>query len=94
VKKKLFLIAATATLSLLLVYPTYKEYMHQKTEKFYTETYVVQPGDTLWSIAGEYNQQGKDVRKLIYDIRKINDITPVINPGQVLEIPVKEIKQE
>ncbi|TDT61533.1 cell division suppressor protein YneA [Fonticella tunisiensis] len=51
---------------------------------------VVYPGDTLWSIAAEKNSGYRDVRQLIYEIRKINNLkSPVIYPGQELEIPIK-----
>jgi LysM repeat protein len=49
---------------------------------------VVAPGDTIWSIAKEHNTYS-DIRKLVYDIRKLNNITPIIQPGQVLKVPVR-----
>ena len=36
--------------------------------------YTVQPNDTLWEIAEKYTQDGEDVRKTLYEIKKINDI--------------------
>lgn len=51
-----------------------------------TKTYIVQPGDTLWSIAKKYTQD--DPRELIFEIRRYNNITPIIRPGQIIEIPV------
>lgn len=56
-------------------------------------TYTVQSGDTLWSIASDFNEeqfnQEKDVRKLIYDIRKHNALSGnTIYAGQELELPV------
>lgn len=54
--------------------------------------YTVKSGDTLWSIASEINseqfEKSKDIRKLIFDIRKTNHLEDhVIYVGQVLEIP-------
>lgn len=90
-KKKIILAVILLTLSLLLVYPLAVRLMQQKTEKFYFEEYIVESGDTLWSIAGEYNQPGKDIRELIYDIKKINKLdSVVIKPGQALEIPIRK----
>jgi LysM repeat protein len=57
----------------------------EKIQKY--ETYVVKQGDTLWSIAKRYTDG--DPRKLIYEIRELNNITPVIRPGQEIKIPVK-----
>lgn len=47
--------------------------------------YTVQPGDTLWGIAKEITHQPID--KTIHEIRKRNNIDPVIQPGQVLYVP-------
>ena len=32
--------------------------------------YTITPGETLWSIAGEYTPNSKDVRETIYEIKK------------------------
>jgi hypothetical protein len=58
-------------------------------KKYKYETYVVYPGDTLWSIAASTNPEG-DIREIIYMIRQKNDINPIIYPGQELLIPVLE----
>ena len=50
-------------------------------------SYQVQPGDTLWSIAGE-RYQGADVRERVGEIERANGLTtPVIVPGEVLKVP-------
>ena len=51
---------------------------------------VVRSGDTLWSIAedniDEYSP--KDIRKVIYDIKKMNDLdNDFIQPGRLLKFP-------
>ncbi len=56
-------------------------------------TYTVQSGDTLWSIASDFNReyydQRKDVRKIIYTIRKANNIDGnTIYAGQELDLPI------
>lgn len=58
-------------------------------KKYKYETYVVYPGDTLWSIAASTNPE-EDIREIIYMIRQKNDISPTIYPGQELLIPVLE----
>ncbi|MFC4766415.1 LysM peptidoglycan-binding domain-containing protein [Effusibacillus consociatus] len=49
---------------------------------------VVQPGDTLWSIANE-NYQGKDIQEAIYYIKKANRLkSGNLQIGTVLHLPV------
>jgi len=53
------------------------------------EVVVVQPGDTLWSIARGLCSDRADVRRLVYEIRQLNGLqSAVIHPGQHLIIPV------
>jgi hypothetical protein len=48
---------------------------------------VVQPGDTLWSIAGDLGGEG-DVRALIDEIQELNGLSGAdVVPGQVLQLP-------
>lgn len=54
-----------------------------------TETYIVQPGDTLWSIAVKYINV--DPREVVYKIEKLNRIGPVIQIGQEILIPSKNV---
>lgn len=53
-------------------------------------TYKVQQGDTLWSIAKQYLEPNENIRSLVYDIKKANDIGALLQPGQALQIPVKQ----
>lgn len=53
-------------------------------------TYKVQQGDTLWSIAKQYLEPNENIRSLVYDIKKANDIGAFLQPGQALQIPVKQ----
>lgn len=51
---------------------------------------IVYPGDTLWSIAAEHNDNKSDIRKLIYKIRTANNLeSAIIMPGQELVIPIE-----
>ena len=51
------------------------------------QSVVVQPGDTLWSIAGEV-AGSSDVRVVVDRIQEINGLSgTVLLPGQVLELP-------
>lgn len=51
----------------------------------------VKPGQTLWNIASDYNTKNEDLRKLIYQIKKINKMDNVIlNPGDTIKVPIKK----
>ncbi len=51
---------------------------------------VVQPGDTLWSIAREHMGQEGDPRRLIYEIGRLNGLqSSLIYPGQTLLLPTR-----
>lgn len=51
----------------------------------------VKPGDTLWSLARRHADHSIDVRELISDIRRINQLEDaMIHPGQTLKIPVRK----
>ena len=50
--------------------------------------YIVEAGDTLWSIASDNAGPEVDVRRLVSDIGQISGVeNSVIFPGQVLLIP-------
>ncbi|MCI8284751.1 MAG: LysM peptidoglycan-binding domain-containing protein [Firmicutes bacterium] len=45
-------------------------------------------GDTLWNISKNYSDNGTDVRKVVYDICRINNInSDEINPGDMIIVP-------
>ena len=51
------------------------------------DTVTVKSGDTLWTIAQEYNKSG-DIRKLIVKIKKVNGLeSSIIYAGDQLVIP-------
>jgi nucleoid-associated protein YgaU len=48
--------------------------------------YIVQPGDTLWTLAAE--RYGGDLRKGVWRIEERNGLTsPAIRPGEVIVLP-------
>ena len=49
--------------------------------------YVVQPGDTLWSIAGSINPEGRDVRSTVDRLAEAAG-GPILQPGQLIVLPV------
>ncbi|MBB3086477.1 LysM peptidoglycan-binding domain-containing protein [Geodermatophilus sabuli] len=49
---------------------------------------VVQPGQTVWSIAGDAARDDQDVRAVVDAIEDLNDLDgAVVIPGQVLRLP-------
>jgi nucleoid-associated protein YgaU len=49
---------------------------------------VVQPGDTVWSIAVALAGPGEDVRRVVDAIEGLNGLAEaVVVPGQVLRVP-------
>jgi nucleoid-associated protein YgaU len=49
---------------------------------------VVEPGDTLWSIATSVSGTGQDVRAVVDEIRRVNGLASAdLVPGQVLALP-------
>ena len=52
-------------------------------------TYVVQPGDTLWSIARRV-APGQDPRPVVDGLIEANDVRGGLQTGQELSIPVPE----
>lgn len=56
------------------------------SEQIFIE-YVVEPGDTLWSIAKTYRPDA-DPREIVWEIQQASDATALIRPGQVLLVPV------
>lgn len=54
-----------------------------------TETIRIAAGDTLWNIASECNTEGDDVRDIMDDIMKLNNLKSAeLHVGDVITIPV------
>jgi LysM repeat protein len=49
----------------------------------------VEPGDTLWGLASKYYPDSKDIRRTVYDIKKSNNISGHIYPGQVIKLVIR-----
>lgn len=55
----------------------------------YTEV-TISYGDTLWDIADEYKSNDTDIRRAVYEICEINNISASdLVPGMVIKIPDK-----
>ena len=58
-----------------------------KSEEIYNEI-IIKYGDTLWDIAVEISDGSIDVRKMVSEIRKINNMeTSDLHIGQLVKIP-------
>lgn len=61
----------------------------QATKSTETYTLCVASGDTLWEIARSSNTKNKDLRKVVDDIMKINNMRSTnIKSGDMLRIPI------
>ncbi len=84
--KKLITAACCILLLLVIVYRSIELYSANH-KKFTYKTYTVSQGETLWSIA-KVTCPGMDPRKIVAIIRDKNGVTPVIYPGQELQVPI------
>jgi len=50
-------------------------------------TYLVRPGDTLWTIAARVSGPAADLRPVVDRIQQMNRGTSVIFPGETLRLP-------
>ncbi len=51
---------------------------------------TVEDGDSLWNIALKHSDGSNDLREIVYEIKKFNNLKDVVlQPGQKLKIPVK-----
>ncbi len=53
--------------------------------------HVVEPGESLWSIARLHLPDGDDVQAYIYEIKKFNELASSgLYAGDVLKLPIRE----
>ena len=87
---KSILVIVLAIIAINLITSVNKSY--SKVEIEYKTEYASN-GDTLWSIAKRENKnnkyyQDKDVREIIYDLKKINNLSNSnLSEGQEIKIP-------
>jgi nucleoid-associated protein YgaU len=79
---------ALAALSLMVALPTLSSMrLYAATAQHYA-TVIVQPGDTLWSIAAARSGGNGDVQELVDRISDANHLqAATLQPGQRLRIP-------
>ena len=63
-------------------------------DEYHFDTYIVQAGDTAWTIASRNNFANKDIRELIYFMEQDNGIQAgYLQVGQELKIRIYENKK-
>ena len=61
------------------------------SQVFEDARYEVRAGDTLWSIAAAHYDGDTDLRELVYDIQRRNDLSGgVLQPGQEILLPYND----
>jgi hypothetical protein len=80
--KKFIIIFIVLFILIFFVYTTYGR------RPFTYKEIIVEPGESLWSIASKYNFHNDDIRKIVCTIKEINFLNnSTIQPGQRLLIP-------
>lgn len=88
-KKKKLLAATLALIILLIPFYIYKKANSQNANKINYIYVTVESGDTLWKIAKKHKTDNQDIRKLVYEIRKANNLESlIIYPGQTIKVPI------
>lgn len=64
----------------------------EKTYTFATDTYTIQQGETLWSIAKQYKPADMDIREYIDLLERTNGITANVQVNQEITI-LLEVKE-
>ncbi|HEX7056459.1 MAG TPA: LysM peptidoglycan-binding domain-containing protein [Bacilli bacterium] len=55
---------------------------------------TVKQGDTIWAIAKRYAADGTDIRKIVWQIKRVNHLeTGIIHAGDRLLIPGSVVEQ-
>ncbi|MDZ7672541.1 MAG: LysM peptidoglycan-binding domain-containing protein [Halanaerobiales bacterium] len=88
--KKLFAVISVIILLTITLITLYT--INGITEKeIYYKNIEIKNGQTLWKIVENEFGNDSDIRKYVYQIKKINNLeNSNISPGQVLKIPVEK----
>ena len=91
IPSRVLIVISTVVVALVLLLASSVQATGELTEfvEISTAEYKVRSGDNLWDIAADHTPHGRDVWTTIESIKRMNDIQgSVIQPGQVLEIPL------
>jgi predicted Zn-dependent protease len=79
---------ALAALSLLVTLPALSNMHLYAASAHRYSTVIVQPGDTLWTIAAAHTAQNGDIQETMDQISAVNHLTTAaLQPGEKLHIP-------
>lgn len=87
VKISEYLLIFVISLFILVTFVNPSKVFSSEPLTFYEIT--VQDGDTIWDLASTYNTNQVDIRRLVYEIKQINQIdNTYICPGDIINIPI------
>ena len=86
-----FIVEAALLLSITIIIVVSLINLFKVPSPIYFKKYVVEKGDTLWSIASLSNGYDKmDTREIVEAIEQKNNTSATIFPGQIIYIPMYE----
>ena len=81
-------IVLTLAVLLLISSPLWARCLGRPGPPVATVHVVVQPGDTLWTLARQHGPRGADPRRVVSRMERANGLEgALIHPGQVLLVP-------
>lgn len=84
------IIVMTVIIIALLIIVSVFSYKALTKKEIYYKDIEIKSGQTLWEIAESEFGQNIDIRKYVYKIKKINNLTNSnIQPGQIIKIPIE-----
>ena len=84
-KPNKFKIIRTLTILLIILYALFSNVIAKEERELID--YTVCQGDTIWSIAKEHKEEDQDIREVVYEIQKINNlVNKDLSDGQVIKI--------
>lgn len=84
----LFITSIFVVLAIIIFSLISNNKVHSSVYEIHYEEVKVVEGDTLWNIALAYLPEKTDVRKVIYDIKRFNNMnSSYIYPGDTIKIP-------
>ena len=79
--------------SLVLIIILFFQKRNKAYSSLYEEQYIeieITKGDTIWDIAREFMPKEYDIRKMVFEIKEINNMDNAkIYPGDSVKVPIK-----